>query len=87
MRNLTRMEWIGRQIEIVEAKNKDLVGMKGEIVDETKNMFTVEVKGKMKRIIKDQVMLKVAFDSHNYKVDGKLLVGRPEDRIKKTRSL
>lgn len=81
------MEWIGRQIEIVEAKNKDLVGMKGEIVDETKNMFTVEVKGKMKRIIKDQVMLKVAFDSHNYKVDGKLLVGRPEDRIKKTRSL
>lgn len=81
------MEWIGRQIEIVEAKNKDLVGMKGEIVDETKNMFTVEVKGKMKRIIKDQVTLKVAFNSHNYKVDGRLLVGRPEDRIKKMRSL
>jgi ribonuclease P protein subunit POP4 len=28
---------IGRNIEIVEAKNKSLVGLKGKVVDETKN--------------------------------------------------
>lgn len=87
VKDLLKMEWIGRKIEIIEAKNKALVGMKGEIMDETKNMFMVEENEKMKRIIKDQVKMKVEFDNHFYKIDGKLLVGRPEERIKRVRSI
>ena len=87
VKDLVRLEWIGRKVEIAESENKALVGLKGKIVDETKNMFMLDVNGKMKKIIKDQVKLKINFDSHTYKIDGKLLVGRPEDRIKKIRSI
>ena len=77
-----KKELIGLPIEVLEAKNKSLIGIKGTIVDETKN--TIKIKNHtIKKIIKDQVVLKIKFHKKTIKIDGKLLQKRPEERIKK----
>ena len=47
--------------------------------------INVELLG-VKKVIKSQVTLKVLFEGHAFQIDGKILVGRPEDRLKKIRS-
>lgn len=46
---------IGSNIEIKESKNKSLIGLKGKVIDETKNMFTVETQKGIKKIMKTQI--------------------------------
>lgn len=72
---LKKAELIGLTAEIVESTNKSLIGIKGKIIDETKNTLTIGEK----KVPKSQVMLKI-----NEKIiNGKSLVGKPEDRLKK----
>lgn len=49
---------IGSNIEIAESKNKSLIGIKGKIIDETKNIIVIETKKGVKKIIKSQVKIK-----------------------------
>ena len=81
--NLLRNELIGLKIEIIDSKNKSLIGLKGKIIDETKNIILIKQDNKIKRIIKNQVTMKIYLDNKKVEIDGKLLVSRPEDRIKK----
>lgn len=81
-KDLIRHELIGLDIEVVKAKNTSLIGIKGKIIDETKNTITIQNK-KMKKILKDQAVFNIKVENKVFQVDGKLLVGRPEDRIKK----
>ena len=74
-----RGEFIGKKVEIVDSKNKDLVGIKGKIVDETKNMFEIESKKATKKIQKKICRFK--FLPEKIVVDGKIINYRPEDRI------
>jgi ribonuclease P protein subunit POP4 len=71
-----KREIIGSQIEIIDANNKGLIGIKGEIINETKNMFVLS---NGKKLIKTQVKIKI----NGIIIDGKKLNLRPEDRIKK----
>ena len=52
--NVRRHELIGLTLEIISAKNPNLVGLKGKIIDETKNMLTIRTKNASKKIIKNQ---------------------------------
>lgn len=70
---------IGRTIKVVDAQNKNLVGIQGIVLNETRNMLML----KNKRLIKDQVTIEIEFEGKIYKIQGKKLVGRPEERIKK----
>jgi len=54
-------------------------GHKGRIIDESKNMITVDVDGKIKKWIKNATV----FNFPEGSVEGKKLVGKPEERIKK----
>ncbi|MBM3200532.1 ribonuclease P protein subunit [Candidatus Woesearchaeota archaeon] len=83
--DIVRSELIGLEAEIVDAENKSLIGMKGLIVDETKNMLAIESDGMVKRVVKSQVTLKILFQGQTFQIDGKVLVRRPEDRLKKIR--
>ena len=78
-----RYELIGLDTEIVKSKNKSLEGLKGKIIDESKNMLVIESNNHIKRIIKNQVKLKMKINKKRLIIDGKLLVGRPEERLKK----
>lgn len=84
-RNILRHELIGLKAEVIDAKNKYLVGISGFILDETRNMILIgEPDGKKRWVIKEQVVLRIYLpDGKKVRVEGKVLVGRPEDRLKK----
>lgn len=82
-KNIVRHELIGLNIEIVKAKNPSLIGIKGKIIDESKNILTIETQNKIKKILKDQATFNIELKDHIVQVEGKLLLGRSEDRIKK----
>jgi ribonuclease P protein subunit POP4 len=82
-RDMPRQELIGLESEVVDATNEALKGIKGIIVDETKNTLTIEQENKRKIVLKEQVTLDIKVDGRTVRIDGKMLLGRPGDRIKK----
>lgn len=78
-----KYEFIGLPIEIIDSKNSTLIGFKGIIVDETKNTFKIDCKGKEKILLKEQITFKIKIKDKTIKINGKILVKRPEERIKK----
>jgi len=84
LKDILRGEFIGLDAEVVESKNRSLRGIKGKIVDEHKNTFTIETNNKEKMILKNQVTLMVKIKQKAYKIKGELLVARPEARLKKS---
>ena len=83
LRDIPKQEFIGLEVEIADATNKDMKGIKGKIIDETKNTFVIEHNNKTKVVLKEQVTLNVKMDGHIVRIDGKTLLGRSEDRVKK----
>jgi len=81
--DIVRHELIGLNIEIMEAKNPSLAGLKGKIIDETKNTITIQHKNTTKKLIKNQIKMKIEIHNKTIMVNGEDLVGRPADRIKK----
>ena len=75
-----RGELIGKYIEVTKSNNKTLVGLKGKVVDETKNMLLLE-NGKM--VKKNDIWLKIIQGNDILQIDGKILMSRSEDRLKK----
>jgi ribonuclease P protein subunit POP4 len=83
VKDFLRHELIGLKMEVTDSKNKNLIGIKGVIIDETRNTLTIKENDKVKTLLKEQVTLKIFSEDHEIKVNGELLVGRPEDRLKK----
>ncbi|MDP3918912.1 MAG: ribonuclease P protein subunit [Nanoarchaeota archaeon] len=81
--NILRHELIGLEIEVVEAKNKDLIGLKGKVVDETQFTIVIATKKGEKKVLKMGTQLKTKIADEEIIIMGDSLVGRPEDRIKK----
>ncbi len=84
-KNIVRHELIGLSVYIKSSSNPNLKKVKGRVVDETFHMLIIEnEKGEEKKIPKKECVFVFTLpDKTKVEVDGKLLVGRPEDRIKK----
>ena len=83
--DIIRDEFIGAKGKITKSRHPDYVGISGEVINETKNTFTILHEGKAKSVIKDSAVFHFKFsDGTIVEIDGKLLVGRPEDRLKKS---
>ncbi len=82
-KTLVRHELIGLECEVIESKARTQVGIRGRIVDETRNTLVVETRSGRKRLIKDQVVLVIYAGGKRFRVPGTAIIGRPEDRIKK----
>lgn len=54
--NLKPYDCIGKTIEVINSRNKSLIGMKGIVVDETKNTI---VFNNGKKILKEAVEIKI----------------------------
>jgi ribonuclease P protein subunit POP4 len=82
-RNILRHELIGLDVRIASAKDPSIRGIKGMIVDESRNMLTL-ADGSGKRLIpKDKATFRFKLnDGRLVDVDGSRLVGRPENRLK-----
>lgn len=82
--NVIRCELIGTEAKVAKSKHRGYVGISGKIIDETRNTFVILHKGERKRIIKDSAVFRFKFsDGTIVEIDGKLLMGQPEGRLKK----
>ena len=83
-KNLIRHELIGLKVKIFESTDPTLKGRSGRVVDESYNMLKIETRKKEIAVPKANcVFIFTLPNKIKVKVDGKLLIGRPEDRIKK----
>lgn len=84
-RNLVRHELIGLHVRVVESKDKSRAGLEGRVIDET--MQTLKIRkhdGKEVVVPKKECVFMFTLPSgEKVQVNGKLLYGRPADRIKK----
>lgn len=83
-RNITRHELIGLQANVVKSPHPGHVGIKGKVVDETRNMLVISDGGKKKWVSKNVAVFHFTLpDGSVVEVDGRLIVGRPVSRVKK----
>jgi ribonuclease P protein subunit POP4 len=82
---IIRFEFIGTEGKVARSPHGGYVGLGGKIISETRNTFTFLKEGKAKSVIKESAFFNFKFDDGTVvEIDGKLLVGRPEDRLKKS---
>jgi RNase P/RNase MRP subunit p29 len=80
MKRYNAKEFIGKKIKVIDSKNPSLIGLEGNIFDETQNMLFIETKeGFIKNLIKKQHKLKI----NDYIIEGDEITSSPEERIKK----
>ena len=86
--NIVRHELIGLKVKITTSSDKTQKGLQGTVIDETYNMLKIGTREgkevKEKAVTKqNNVFIFTLPNKVKVQVDGKLLVSRPEDRIKK----
>ncbi|MFH1125717.1 MAG: ribonuclease P protein component 1 [Candidatus Altiarchaeota archaeon] len=82
--NVLRHELVGLKAKIAAARHKGYEDISGAIVDETRNTIAIRQKDKHKKIPKGSATFEFALDEGALvRVDGTLLLARPEERIKK----
>jgi ribonuclease P protein subunit POP4 len=75
-------EYVGLPLEVIDSKNKTLIGKKGKVINETQNTIVIEESNK-----KITVLLKKGstFNINNKKINGNKIQKKPEDRVKLVR--
>lgn len=83
--DILRHEFIGTKGLVAASPNRDLLGVGGSVVGETRNTFLFQQGGLTRSVIKEAATFHFTFnDGTVVEIDGKLLVGRSEDRLKKS---
>ena len=82
--SVVQYEFIGLETTIVKSSNPDVVGLSGKVVDETRNTLTILQDNTEKVIVKDTSVFEFVLpDKTVVEIDGKVIMGRPEDRLKR----
>ena len=82
--SIVQDEFIGLETTVVNSSNPDIVGITGILVDETRNTFTILRDNKKRVIVKETSVFDFVLpDGTVVEMDGKVIIGRPEDRLKK----
>ena len=83
--DIIRHEFIGVEGEVAKSPHQDFVKVRGKVVGETRNTFVFQSESRRRSVIKESAIFNFKFDDGSIvQIDGKLLVGRPEDRLKKS---
>jgi ribonuclease P protein subunit POP4 len=86
-RNLRAHELIGLECEVVECRDPTLRSLKGRVVDESKNIISVQCSNKLIRIPKDIATFNFMLPSGATAIiPGRSLAFRPEDRVNKVKA-
>ena len=82
--SIIQSEFIGLEVKVVKSSNPSIIGISGRIIDETRNTFVILTDSKKRVIIKDtSVFIFMLPYGKKVQINGKVVIGRPEDRIKK----
>jgi len=77
-------EFIGLTAKVAQSTQRSNIGIKGKVMDETRNTFIIMCNHEKKTIAKGVSVFHFRMrDGTVVEINGKLLVGRPEDRVKK----
>ncbi len=77
-------EFIGLNAKVVRSLNPNYMGIGGKVVDETRNTLVILHKNERKKIVKEVAVFHFTMpDGTVVEIDGKAIVGRPENRIKR----
>lgn len=83
-RNIVLHELIGLKAEVVACKDPAQKGMRGVVVDETKNTLVLLTKGGARRVGKLISTFKFIADKKVFTVQGEEIAFRPYERIEKS---
>lgn len=77
-------ELIGVHIRILDSTSKGLVGLEGKVIDETRALLTLELKGlESVKILKSAItVLSFQREDNRVELSGSELLARPWDRVK-----
>ena len=82
--NLVRHEFIGLEVRVVKSTTPSQVGLSGRVVDESRNILSIETPKGVRNLPKADCTFSFRIPSGEWvRVEGKLLLARPEDRPKK----
>ncbi|KYC44909.1 MAG: Ribonuclease P protein component 1 [Candidatus Methanofastidiosum methylothiophilum] len=70
---------LGKNVEVIQCSNRYEVGIKGLVIEDTKNTIKIRTENGVKVLIKNNIILMV----NDRKIDGNLLIGKEEERIKR----
>ncbi|MEK6899549.1 MAG: ribonuclease P protein subunit [Nanoarchaeota archaeon] len=73
-------ELIGEEIEVTDSKNKSNLGVKGKVIDETKETITIQMDDQKVILMKKIITFKLAKSGKI--ISGDQIAKRPEDRLK-----
>ena len=82
-RNIAAHELIGLGVEVARCTDRKMEGMRGIVVDETKNTLVIESRGKEATVPKRACVFRFTLPEGKAEVDGRLIAVAPEDRTKK----
>ena len=85
--NIHQHELIGLNVELIHTSDKQLIGRKGLIIDETKNMFIIDFEtqtnSKRAKIVKKDCTFRFTLPSGEMvDVEGRIIKDKPENRLK-----
>jgi len=81
---IVQHELIGLNAKIVKSSHPNYVGIEGKVINETRNTIIITHGNKNKTIVKETAVFHFTMpDGTIVEINGKIIVGRPEDRIKK----
>lgn len=81
---LLQHDLIGLSAKVARSSNSDYVNITGRVLEETRNTITILHRNKKKTVVKNTTVFHFTrSDGTIVEVDGKVIVGRPEDRIKR----
>ena len=81
--SILQHEFIGLKAKVARSTNRGCIGISGRVLNETRNTFTILHKARAKIVVKETSAFHFTLaDGTLIEVDGKALVGQPEDRVK-----
>lgn len=82
--NVVRHELIGLRAKVTKAKDATKRNIEGNVIDETQKTLVILTKGGERVLPKAECAFLFELPNRQrVEVDGRLLVGRPEERLKK----
>ncbi len=82
-KNIIKHELIGLKVQVIKSSDPTKIGMEGTVVDETMNMLLVNTSKGIKKLSKAGNTFRFWIKGKKVEILGDVLVGRPEERIKK----